>query len=786
MYEDHFHEDAFTGEIYPQSIYHNEATLKWMGNDQPAQTRVDAGLKVRGQAKFANEILLGEMAYVKFLRCPHSHAEVLSIDKSAAEALPGVLKVYTNDDVPTLVARPPNHWVLQKVVYQESQPVAAVVATEEDICEEAISLITVDYDVRPFILHAEDSRAPGAPIIFGDTNENGSPFIIDVGDTQGALAAAATTIETKVDTVTSPWSGDRHTSSIECESATALWDGHRIQIWTSTQNPHGQHRTTAAQLDIPYNRAVHHHTYGGVGFGSKGIPNKGMLMAAYASRDLNVPVKHQGNANDQHSEMNDSRSCQSGQHHEYKIGMDASGMMTAISDINNQAAGCWGGRGSTDASRALTYMCNNPNLYIEGHDWVTNTNGAGVPRCVQHPQAQFCISSAFDIAAEASGLSPADFARKNVSTREGLNASIHHPEWEMDNNPNPGMLERIISDSGIESKWKGWTTPVSENGAKKRGIGMAWGACRHGYLANPQSCHIFGNPDGTFQVSTGSQDHGTGNRTAFKLMAAEELGVTPDKVSVSTYETDQVQESVGTGGSRVTRGSGTAVILACRDVKEQMFITAIDDGLVPAGTNKEDLEIADNEIYNKADSSMEKVPVATVTNRARNVNGHILGVGRHRTKRVNWMHQSWNMCVAEVEVDTDTGEVTTLGLWTEQDIGRTAWYKGSINQVHGGTTMSVGRALMEGMVKDEVTGIVLNPNYLDYKLMTHADIPTNYNSKLYENPDEFGPMGVKGIAEPACLAPAPAVAAAIYNACGARVLSTMITPNKVLAALGKA
>lgn len=784
MYEEHFHEDPFTGEIYPHSIHHNEATLKYMGLSTPDQTRVDAGLKVRGQARFANDILLNDICYVKFLRCPHSHAEVTSIDTSAAAALPGVIKVYTNDDVPTLIARPPNHFVLQKVIYNDAQPVAAVVAEEEDICEEAISLINVTYNVRPFILHVEDSMAPNAPIIFGDTNEVGSPFIVDVGDTQGALAAAAQVVEVKCDTVTRPWSGDRHTASIECESVTCMWDGHRMNIWTSTQNPHGQHRTVAAQLDLPYNRVVHHHTFAGVGFGSKGIPNKGMLMCAYASRDLNRPVKHQGGSNDETSEMVDSRSTQSGQHHQYKFGLDAGGNITAISNILNQASGSFGGRGSTDASRGLNYMFKNPNLYLEGHDWVTNTAGAGVPRCVQHPMAQHCLGMAIDVAAEASGLNPADFLLKNVGTTGGVGVNKEHPEWEMDGNPNPGMLQKLIQDSGFNSKWKGWTTPVSVNGSKKRGIGISAGACRHGYLANPETCHIFVNPDGTFQLSTGSQDVGGGNRTAFKLMAAEELGVTPDRVTVSTYETDSTQESVGTGGSRVTRGSGTAVILACRDVKEQLFITAIDDGLIEAA-QPTDLEMADNLIYVKA-SPGTTVAVEKVANRARNVHGMIIGTGSHHTKRINWMHQSWNEAVTEVEVDTDTGEVTVLGIWASQDIGRTAWHIGAVNQVYGGTTMSVGKGLFEFMVKDENTGISLNPNYLDYKLMTHADIPAEYNIDLYENPDDWGPMGVKGIAEPACLSPSPAIANAIYNACGARVLSTMITPDKILAALGKA
>jgi CO/xanthine dehydrogenase Mo-binding subunit len=146
---------------------------------------------------------------------------------------------------------------------------------------------------------------------------------------------------------------------------------------------------------------------------------------------------------------------------------------------------------------------------------------------------------------------------------------------------------------------------------------------------------------------------------------------------------------------------------------------------------------------------------------------------------------SWSCDVADVEVDTDTGEVTVLNIWCVHGAGRTIWQTGAHNQALGALTMSMSRCLSEGLIRDNVSGIALNPNYLEYKLPTHMDIP-NQEIDFVSEIDPYGPFGCKGIAEPLLDAPAPAIANAIYNACGARVNNTPITPDKILVAMGKA
>ncbi len=324
---------------------------------------------------------------------------------------------------------------------------------------------------------------------------------------------------------------------------------------------------------------------------------------------------------------------------------------------------------------------------------------------------------------------------------------------------------------------------MSVNGSKQRGIGIANHRCSHGGLSNPESANINAKHDGNFALICGSEDCGQGARTALALIAAEELGVPADKVVMTASNTSYAQESRGPSGSTVTRGSGTAVILAARDLKEQLFKAAIIDEDIFAGREPEELEMVDGSIFVKADPTIT-IEVSQVTARMNNVLGPLIGRGTH-SRGSNITNRQWSASVAEVEVDVDTGEVTILDLHQSTDMGRTIWYEGAYNRSIGGVTMSCGRAIFEAMNVDEVTGIALSSNLLNYKLPTQMDIE-HISVNLYEDPDPYGPFGARGIGEPLLAAPAPAVANAIYNAIGGnRILSSPITPDKILKAIGK-
>lgn len=776
MYEEFNIIDPFTKESYPQSIYHNQPTLKVLGD--PKILRVDAGHKVTGEIKFANDIVLPNMVYLKFKRCPHSHAKVTAINTTAAKALPGVVAVIVPDDIANLVTSPPYEYVLQKECWLEGNEVAAVVAEEEDIAEEALSLIDVTYEVLPFVLYSEDALKPGASILHGDSNAVAADWTLKRGDVAAGFTQADKIVEGEYHSITRPWTGGRDHAGIESESITAVWEKGNMVLYSSAQSPYGDVNTVAGLLGLPQNRVRCVQGGSGVGFGQKGARNKGKILAAWVAKKYNRPCKCHL---DTEGQFNTSGK-QPDQHHYIKVGVKNDGTITALEGTGIGSSGPWGGRQMNDAHIEWDKMFTTDNISLVGKDVYVNIPPTSALRCVQHPIPTQFGGIHMDKAAESINMNPADFLVKNVRKTSGLGGDPTNPAWDIGKTPMPAMLEKLISESGFKSKWKGWKTPMSATGTKRRGIGIAIHCCRHGALVNPQSASLKSNGDGTFNLICGSADVGQGARTVLALIAAEELGVPATSVWMSPMDTAMAQESRSPGGSTVTRGSGTAIILACRDMKEQLFKLAIAAKLIDA-TQPNQLETADNNIYLKSDNT-KKVPIRTVTAQQANVTGPLIGRGFYATKRINWMHRQWSANVAEVEVDSDTGEYKVLDVWSESDVGRVGWFVGSMNQFMGGSTLYLGLNCFEGMVKDEATGITLNPNYEGYKIPTHADIP-NYNFYLFENPEPYGPMGIKGIAEPMGPAIGPAIANAIYNAVGARVNDTPVTPDKVLKAMGK-
>ncbi len=788
MYEQYVKVDPYTKEKYPQSIYHSSKNLKWVGN--PTIRRADAPLKVTGKAQFGNDKLLPNMLYLKLKTCPYSHAKVKSIDTSKAKALPGVAMVLTNADVPNLMAAAPYIYCLQKECWLSGDAVAAVAAVDEDIAEEACALITVEYDVLPFVLHQEDAMKANAPRLHGDTNEVGTPFTFKRGDIEKGFSQADKVVEKTYSSTTKPYRGTRPVAPLEQESMTCLWDGYRLLCWSGTQGPHNDQRMIAAQIGVPYNRVVVYDTCMGTGFGLKGNCSRQKILAGYISKMTGKPVK---TYQDTDVYFNTQTSSQTGQTHTLKAGLKSDGTLVALSAINHMNAGWAGSRGAQSGTYHISTRVTVPNLYLECHDYWTNSQSAGVPRCVHDPVPTYATGLFFDECAEALNMDPADFLVKNVFKGSGVGTHQDSPEWDLGANPNPEMLTKMIARSGWKNKWKGWKTPMSVSGNKARGIGIALHNCSHGLLTNPMSAMIFSNTDGTFQINCGSMDIGTGWRTAAAIMAAEELGVDFKEVFHGAYNTDDTQESMMTGGSRVVRNSGTALILACRDLKAQLFDMAIAAKLI-AATSRDELETADSNIYLKSDPT-KKVPIKNVvalqsgtyvdSSGGTFYGGPLIGRGSYATKRTGPMQQmQWTSLIAEVEVNTDTGEVKPLVMWGEQGIGRVIYERGMHNQYWGGILLSQGHALYEGLIKDEPTGITLNPDYMNFRIPSMADVP-KMEIEFVEEIDPYGPFGAKGASEMQTAVPAPAISNAIYNACGARVRSLMITPDRVLEAMGK-
>jgi len=742
--------------------------------------------------------LLAGMLYLKLKRSPYSHATVKSIDTTKAKALKGVIMVLTNADVPDLVNAAPYCYSIAKEVWTQGDCVAAVAATEEDIAEEALGLITVEYNVLPFVLHQDDALKAGSYKLHGDTNEIGNPAITKRGDVNGptGFPAADKTVNTDYRSTTKPFSGVHPVASVENESIVCSWETDRMYLWCSTQSPWGAQRAVAGALALPYNKVVAKNSRMGTGFGNKGTDGAGYKIAGYISWKTHRPVKWYQDNDGYFNMQSSSWSCQN---HVLKSGVKNDGTIVAFQDISQCNGGYRGNRAAESSMQPLPIRLNKVNVYLEGHDAYTNSQAAGIPRCGAHVNATIAVGIHYDQCAEAINMNPADFILKNIFTGKGLGGHPDYPQYDIGANPNPDMFPALLEMSKFKSIWKGWNTPVSVNGSKRRGIGLSIHNCSHGSLSNPESALIMLEPDGTCRVVNGSQECGNGWRTAATLMAAEEMGMHPKNVVAPNFDTDTVQESRSPGGSTVTRGTGTAIILACRDAKEQLFKLAIAAKKFTV-TKPEELETADDFIYVKS-APATKVAIKDVcalmtstivaNETGATFGGPIVGRGSYATGRTGLMMLMQYSCsTAEVEVDTDTGEVKVLTIYLAAGVGRDIFHFGNYNQIIGGMAFMVGHALYAGIVKDEPTGIDLNPNYSLFKCPTFMDMPTKMDVAMIEEIEPYGPFGAKGTGEPVMPTPSSSILNAIYNACGgmptrSRIFSSMATPDKVLGSIGK-
>jgi xanthine dehydrogenase YagR molybdenum-binding subunit len=277
-------------------------------------------------------------------------------------------------------------------------------------------------------------------------------------------------------------------------------------------------------LNLPQNRVRSVQGGSGVGFGQKGARNKGKILAAWVAKKYNRPCKCRL---DTEGQFNTSGK-QPDQHHYVKVGVKKDGTITAIEGTGIGNTGPWGGRQMNDAHINWDKMFDTENISLTGRDVYTNTSPTSALRCVHHPIPTTFGGVHMDKVAEAINMNPADFLLKAVRKTSGVGGDPSNPAWDIGVTPMPALLQETIDKSGFKSMWKGWTTPVSVNGSKKTGVGIAMHVCRHGYLANPESAMLKSNGDGTFNLNCGSADVGQGARTVLALLAPKS-GVLPPR-----------------------------------------------------------------------------------------------------------------------------------------------------------------------------------------------------------------------------------------------------------------
>lgn len=739
--------------------------------------KVDGIEKVTGAARYAADYSLPGMLAGKIKRSPHAHARITAINTAKAQALPGVKAVLTVHNVPRVKhagAPAPrisnlvkDQYILDEVVRYVGDGVAAVAAVSEEVAQAALELIEIEYDLLPAVFDPEEAMQPDAPSLH-NTEQNlvTPPFVIERGNVEQAFAKADYIFEGVYTT------GRPSPAYMEPNACLCHFDaGGKLTIWSSTQCAFMVRGILSEVLDIPLHniRVIVEHMGGG--FGAKQDLYQHEFICALLAKQTGRPVK-----------MEYSRAeCFLGgkSRHPVKIrlkqGVKKDGTLTAreADYLSNTGAYASHGAGITAVGcldLTSLYRCGD-NLKIEGRSVYTNNPVSGAFRGYGAVQAYFALDCQMDEIAAALGIDPVELRLKNGVGEGDLSPSEHR----LHGNGLEACLRRGAEAAGWFERDK---SAARHTGRIRRGWGV--GTEMHSSGAYPDIKEVSNavlkmNEDGTVTLLTGIADLGTGAQTAMAQIAAETLGIPLAHIRVVSGDTDAVPFDIGAYASRTTYVGGGAVMKAAADLKQKLLQVAAQKLQTPA----ENLDIQNGQVFVKS-NPQEKMAVKAVVQGQGGITPHtLIGQAHHQAK----VAYSFAAHFVEVEVDTETGQVSVKKVVAVHEVGRAINPAGVEGQIEGGIQQGIGHTLTEDLVVDTQTGRTLNASFVDYKMPLAMDMPEIKTIILEEAPDITGPFGAKGVGEDPILAIGPAIANAVYDAIGVRFRELPITPEKVLKAL---
>ena len=769
------------------------ADLRVVGHSHP---RVDGLDKVTGTARFSPDIKLPRMIVGKILRSPHPHAKVLHVDTSRAARLPGVKAIVTAADTPDGNRRSSTYqfddqgeraasstpMVMDQTVFCEGvarfvgDEVAAVAAIDEETALEALSLIKVDYDLLPPVFNPLKAMEPGAPLLHDVERNIAYKFVIRRGDVEEGFAQAHVIHEEIYTTQL------QHQAYLGPTACVADVDGAgRISLWTELQSPFRARRLLSDMLGLPASKVRIFQTHVGGGFGGKHFKRVQpicALLALKARRPVRLCLTRE--------EEFIASPPRHATHIRLKMGASRDGALVAKETYIVLNSGAYGEVGPIildTMTKRVDSLYRFANIKTDSFLVYTNTVPGGAFRGFGNPPMDFALESHMDTLAEKLAMDPVELRLKNA--RRVGEVSAHG--WEVKS----CALTECIEKAAEASRWKEKRARAKSSRSKPRGIGIGCmihvSGCRYypGFYGSNAVVTIGDN--GQVYLLSGESELGQGCKTVMAQIVAEELGIRVADIVVPDLDTDFSPHSLGAYADRTTHIGGNATRLAAIDAKQQLFEFAAEMLEADPG----DLVAQDGRIFPKG-SPQRAVTFLEVARRSwfRAGGKEIVGRGSWDPPSVPPDPESqygnvssaytFGAQVAEVEVDPKTGKVTILNFTAAHDVGKAINPMAVEGQLEGALVQGAGYGLMEDMVG--VDGRTYNPNFLNYRLPTMLDIAP-MKIMMVESNDPVGPYGAKGVAEPALVATAPALANAVYHAIGVRITSLPVTPQKILAAL---
>ena len=739
--------------------------------------RHDGADKVTGRAIYGIDFHLTGELWGKILRSPHAHANIVRIDTSKAEALPGVRAVVTGRDLPIAADMElddgetsintmhlSNNVMAHRKALYRGHAVAAVAADTQHIAEDALELIEVEYEVLPPALFGRDAMKKDAPLLHAEQTTKTMSYRFDPGKDTGEKSNVASRTELRLGDIEEGFKQadvivERefntnwvHQGYIEAQNATVLWNtDDTIQVWNSSQGTFNQRQLMAEILKHPVSQIRITPLEIGGGFGGK-IPVYLEIPAAVLSKKSGRPVKMVMSR----TEVFEGTGPASGSQMLCKMGATKDGKIVAAYAELIFEAGAFPGSAVGAGAQGMFTSYTIDNILIYGYDVTVNKPKSAAYRSPGTPQACFAAECVVDELAEKVGIDPLEFRMINAAKEGDRRADgVQHPVM--------GNLECMEALKASEHY-------KSDLGGPNRGRGVA-----SGYWGNagmPASCAVSINPDGTVSLAEGSPDIG-GSRVSLAMMTAEAFGIAAEDVHPSIKDTDSIGYNGLTAGSSTTLRNGVAIAQVAKQAIDLMKARAARLW----ETEIDNVDFADGVFFSKAESEL-KLTFKELARKLMETGGPISTAASVAPRGAG---PSFSTHMVDVEVDPETGKVEVLKYTAAQDVGVAIHPSYVEGQVQGGAAQGIGWALNEEYFYD-AEGRMLNSSYLDYRLPTSLDLP-EIDAILVQVPNPDHPFGVRGVAEISIVPPLGALANAIHAAVGVRMQELPMAPHKIVKAL---
>jgi aerobic carbon-monoxide dehydrogenase large subunit len=759
---------------------------------------------ITGKGKYTDDFKIAGMNFAAFVRSPHAHAKVKGIDKSAAEAMPGVAgvldgKQLTGDGIGNIICgwmihskdgSPMNMgaWsaLATETVRYVGDAVAVVVADTLENARAAAEAVEVNYEVLDHVINPVAALEDGAPQLHPEAKNN-LIFDWEIGEgdaTDKAMEGADHVTEMEIT------NNRLAPNPMEPRAALANYDpaDDHFTLYTTSQNPHVARLVLSAfyQVAPEHKLRVIAPDVGG-GFGSKIYIYPEEIVCLWASKKLGLPVKWTAERTE--AFLTDAH----GRDHvtKAKMGFDKDGKIVGfkVDTIANLGAYM-----SLFSSAVPTYLYatllsgqyNIANIHCNVRTVYTNTVPVDAYRGAGRPEATYLVERMMETAAREMGVDPAELRRKNFVGEFPHQTPVIMAYDAGDYN---ATLDAALKASDYANFSK--RREEAEKRGKKRGIGLscyieACGIAPSAAVGSLgagvglwESGEVRVNPVGTVELLTGSHSHGQGHETTFAQLVSDRFGLPSDNVQVIHGDTDKVQFGMGTYGSR----SGAVGMSALAKALDKVEAKAKKIAAHLMEADEGDIVIEDGEV--KVAGTDKKLGWHEVCLAA--YTGHNLPEGMEPGLKEGAFYDPTNFTfpagsyVCEVEVDPDTGKTEIVQFVAADDFGTIINPMIVEGQVHGGITQGVGQAMLEHAIYDD-NGQLVTASYMDYTMPRADDVPS-YQLSTHETVCPGNPLGMKGCGEAGAIGSPPALINAITDAIGNNNLSMPATPSRVWAAM---